>query len=145
MRRKGSYSIVDLPLMNALQAYFLGEVYGAEALQLFGEEDTGAPIRILPPQALTGQEPIAADVVFNQDSMPELNEKAAREYLAWMQDHVRGLFLSNNQEATTPVDGVAQLVVAELAAEFSGLTRIARRPSWVRRGYVEEVYRCDAV
>jgi len=143
-RRKGSYTIVDLPLMNAFQAYFLGEVYGAEALALFGEEAARAPIRILPPQALTGREPIAADVVFNQDSMPEMSERAARDYLAWMQAHVRGLFLSCNQEAATPVDGIAQLVVAELAADFDGLTRIARQPSWLRRGYVEEIYRCGA-
>ncbi|HEV3069849.1 MAG TPA: hypothetical protein VGY76_00310 [Solirubrobacteraceae bacterium] len=143
-RHKGRYTLIDLPLMNAFQAYFLGEVYGAEALQLCGEQDAGAPIRILPPQALGGREPIVADVVFNQDSMPELTEKTAREYLEWMQAHVSGLFLSFNQEAATPVNGAAQLVVAELVDELGGLTRIARRPSWVRRGYVEEVYRCGA-
>jgi hypothetical protein len=143
-RRSGSYTIIDLPLMNAFQAYFLGEIYGAEALQLFGEKPAGAPICILPPRALTAEQPIAADVVFNQDSLPELNEAVAREYLAWMQDHVRGLFLSFNQEAAAPVGGVAQLVVPELAADFGGLKRIARRPSWVRRGYVEEVYRCGS-
>jgi hypothetical protein len=143
-RRTGTYTIIDLPLMNAFQAYFLGEVYGAQSLQLFGEEAGGAPIRLLPPQMLRGSQPIAADVVLNQDSMPELSAKAAREYLAWMQAHVSGLFLSCNQEAATPVDGIPQLVVAELAAEFDGLVRIGRRPSWVRRGYVEEVYRCGA-
>lgn len=143
-RRKGSYTIIDLPLMNAFQAYFLGEVYGADALQLYGEKENGAPIRILPPQALRGRQAPVADVVFNQDSLPELNEPAAREYLAWIQSHVNGLFLSNNQEAAAPVEGIAQLVVAELAAGCHGLTRIERRPSWVRRGYVEEVYRCGA-
>jgi hypothetical protein len=143
-RAEGSYTIVDLPLMNAFQAYFLGEIYGAEALQLCGEHDSGAPIRILPPHALTGPQPLAADVVFNQDSLPELSEKVAREYLAWMQGHVRGLFLSLNQEGSAPVGGVAQLIVPELTADFGGLTRIARRPSWVRRGYVEELYRCSA-
>jgi hypothetical protein len=143
-RHEGSYTIIDLPLMNAFQAYFLGEVYGEQSLQLFGEEPGGARIRILPPRALKGPRPLAADVVFNQDSMPEMSERAAREYLAWMQAHVRGLFFSSNQEAAAPVKGVAQLVVAELAAEFDGLARIARRLSWVRRGCVEEVYRCGA-
>jgi hypothetical protein len=76
--------------------------------------------------------------------MPEMNEQTTRGYLAWMQEHVSGLFLSCNQEAATPVEGVAQLVVAELAADVDGLTRLTRRPSWVRRGYVEEVYRCGA-
>jgi hypothetical protein len=143
-RCEGSYTIVDLPLVNAFQAYFLGQVRGAEALQLFGEPDTGAEIRILPPQALGKDEPLAADVVFNQDSMPEMSEGAARGYLAWMQAHLDGLFVSCNQEAATPVNGVPQLVVAELASELDGLKRLARRPSWVRRGYVEEVYRCGA-
>jgi putative sugar O-methyltransferase len=143
-RPEGSYTIIDLPLMNAFQAYFLGEVYGEQALQLFGEEVGDARIRILPPQALGGPQPLVADVVFNQDSMPEMSEQAAREYLAWMQAHVRGLFVSCNQEAAAPVGGVAQLVVAELAAELGGLTRVSRRLSWVRRGCVEEVYRCGA-
>ncbi len=143
-RRQGSYTIVDLPLMNAFQAYFLGQIHGERALALFGEETAGAPIRILPPQVLTGPQPIVADVVYNQDCLPELSERTAREYLAWMQAHVRGVFLSCNQEAAAPVGGVSQLVVAELASEYPGLTRIARRPSWLRRGYVEEVYRCGA-
>lgn len=143
-RRRGSYTIIDLPLMNAFQAYFLGEVHGADALQLHGEEDAGAPIRILPPRALGERESVPADVVFNQDSMPELPAKAARAYLEWMRDQVSGVFLSCNQEAAAPVGGKAQLVVAELAAELGGLTRIERRPSWVRRGYVEEIYRCGA-
>jgi hypothetical protein len=128
-RHQGSYTIVDLPLMNAFQAYFLGQVHGERAL---------------PPQVLTGPQPIVADVVYNQDCLPELSERTAREYLAWMQAHVRGVFLSCNQEAAAPVGGVPQLVVAELASEYPGLTRIARRPSWQRRGYVEEVYRCGA-
>jgi putative sugar O-methyltransferase len=143
-RHQGSYTIVDLPLMNAFQAYFLGQVYGERALALCGEETDGAPIRILPPQVLTGPRPIAADVVYNQDCLPELSERTAREYLAWMQAHLNGVFLSCNQEGAAPVGGVAQLVVSELAAEYPGLTRIARRRSWLRRGYVEEVYRCGA-
>jgi hypothetical protein len=143
-RRAGSYTIVDLPLMNAFQAYFLGQVHGSNALQLFGERRRGdASIQILPTQTLTGPRPLTAEVVFNQDSLPECGERAVREYLAWMQTHVRGLFLSCNQEAATPVNGVPQLVVAELAAEYDALKRLTRRPSWVRRGYVEEVYRCE--
>jgi hypothetical protein len=138
----GSYTIVDLPLMNAVQAYFLGQIYGPDALQLFGEQDGGSPIRIFPPRALRTGTPISADVVFNQDSMPEMSGEAARGYLAWMQERVSGLFVSHNQEAATPVDGIPQLVVGELVGEFDQLERISRQPSWVRRGYVEEIYRC---
>jgi hypothetical protein len=142
-RPPGSYTIVDLPLMNAFQAYFLGRVHGAGALQLCGEPSLdSASIRVLPTQVLTGSQSLDAEVVFNQDSLPECGERAARDYLSWMQAHVRGLFLSCNQETATPIDGVPQLVVPELAGEYDGLQRLTRRPSWVRRGYVEEVYRC---
>lgn len=139
---KGSYTIVDLPLMNAVQSYFLGQVYGADALQLFGEDDGGSPIRMVPPKALRSGPPITADVVFNQDSMPEMSDRAVRDYLGWIQERVRGLFVSHNQESASPFDAVPQLVVGELAKEFGGLRRISRQPSWVRRGYVEEIYRC---
>lgn len=142
-RLVGSYTIVDLPLMNAVQAYFLGQVYGADALQLHGEHER-RPIRVLPPQAITEGQPIAADVAFNQDSLPEMSEHAARGYLAWMRDHVSGLFVSHNQESASPFDSVPQLVVGELAAELDGIRRISRQPAWVRRGYVEEIYRCGA-
>ncbi len=138
----GTYTIVDLPLMNSFQAYFLAKIHGPDAIQLLGEDDRGAPIRILPPQALAAGS-VLADVVFNQDSMPEMSELAARGYLTWIADNVTGLFFSCNQEAETPVGGIAQHVVATLARQTRGLERISRQPSWVRRGYVEETYRCE--
>ncbi len=144
-RLVGSYTIVDLPLMNAVQAYFLGQVHGAGALRLFGEEERGQPIRVLPPQVVEdsgGPGPIRADVVFNQDSMPEMGAEAARGYLDWMRAHCSGIFVSHNQETAAPFDGVPQLVVAELTGVVDGFERLSRQPAWVRRGYVEEIYRC---
>ena len=136
----GTYTIVDLPLMNAFQAYFLGMIYGIEDVSLYGEQRTTARIQIVPPPVLTESD-IAVDVVFNQDSMPEMTETAARGYLSWMNDNLSGLFVSCNQEVGT-FRGVRQLVVGELAAGYNNLARISRQPSWTRRGYVEEVYRC---
>jgi len=134
--RAGNYTLVDLPLMNAFQAYFLGAVYGAEALALNGEPHAGARIRVVPPQALAAGD-VAADLVFNQDSLPEMTEPVARGYLSWIAERVDGAFVSVNQEAGT----VGQIVVGELAGEIAGLQRVARYPSWTRRGYVEEIYR----
>ena len=138
-RAPGSYAIVDLPLMNAFQAYFLGSVYGAENLRLHGEVGGGARVSVVPPQALA-ERAQRTDIVFNQDSMPEMTDSAARTYLAWMRANLTGLFVSCNQEVGT-FGGVTQLVVPDLVAEFDGFERIAREPSWTRPGYVEEIYR----
>lgn len=141
----GHYTIVDLPLMNAFQAYFLGQVYGAGAVALYGESSAGAHIHLLPPKALDTDALLRPDVVFNEDSMPEMTESVARGYLRWMRDRCSGLFVSCNQEAATPVDGIPQLVVGELVARIDGLRRVSRHYSWVRRGYVEEIYSCSSV
>ena len=140
--RAGAYTLVDLPLMNAFQAYFLGMVHGLGDVALYGEQSATARIRIGPP-ALLAQADLAVDVVFNQDSMPEMSESAARGYLAWMNDHLSGLFVSCNQEAGA-FGGVTQMVVGELASGYENLERISRQPAWTRRGYVEEIYRCGA-
>ncbi len=137
----GTYTIVDLPLMNAFQAYFLGTVYGSDDLALHGERDTAARIRIGPP-TLIQEKSLAADVVFNQDSMPEMTETAARGYLSWMNDNLAGVFVSCNHEMGS-FGGVTQLVVNQVAAGYENLERISRQPAWTRRGYVEEIYRCE--
>ncbi|HMJ35007.1 MAG TPA: putative sugar O-methyltransferase [Baekduia sp.] len=138
--RPGSYTIVDLPLMNAFQAYFLGRIYGPDAIELFGEEHSaGARVRVVPPQWLQGGD-ARADIVFNQDSMPEMTETAARSYLAWMDENVTGLFVSCNQEVGDQDGLPTQLVVSEMAGDYERIERFARQPSWTRRGYVEEVY-----
>ena len=138
----GSYTIVDLPLMNAFQAYFLGGVHGGDALALDGEADRQARIRIVAPPAIAAGG-VAADLVFNQDSLPEMTEGVARGYLTWIAEQVDGVFVSCNHEAGTS-GTVPQIVVCELADEIAGLQRLSRQPSWTRRGYVEEVYRCGA-
>ena len=135
-----SFTIIDLPLMNAFQAYFLGMEHGLDEIWLFGEAPTRARLKIAPPShidALSGK----VDIVFNQDSMPEMTESAARGYLDWMNRHHSGLFLSCNQEVGD-YGGVDQCVVSELAEDYANLVRTSRYPSWTRRGYVEELFRC---
>ena len=55
-----------------------------------------------------------------------------------------GIFYSYNQEAAAPFDGEPQNVVSEVVARLGGFTALRRDPSWLRRGYVEEVYRFGA-
>jgi putative sugar O-methyltransferase len=131
-----SYTIIDLPEIACLQAYFLGKCLGPGAICLYGEENEGR-VRILPPHALgdAGRPNLA----FNQDSLPEIPPDAAKRYLAWIRDNLEGVFFSCNHETTHP--GFAVSVVPDLIAEIGGFERVSRDLCWSRPGYVEEVYR----
>ena len=131
------YVIVDLPIVGVLQGYFLSQALGHEAVALHGEAP--AQVTILPNHALASvQAPV--DVFANKDSLPEIPLDAAVGYLEWARSACRGPFYSNNQESAAVFDGVAQNVACELVARVGGFTRVRRDASWLRRGYVEEVF-----
>jgi hypothetical protein len=130
------YTIVDLPEIACLQAYYLGKCLGQDAIWLHGESGD-AKIRIIPPGALS--EVDSATVVFNQDSLPEIPPEAAKRYISWMGSHLSGIFYSCNHETLVP--GFAITSVPELIAQVGGFERIRRDMCWSRPGYVEEVYR----
>jgi hypothetical protein len=134
----GRYVIVDLPIVGVLQGYFLSKALGESAVGLFGE-DSAAKLTITPTHAL-GAVATPFDVLVNKDSMPEMPERAMLDYLEWGRSGCTGLFYSYNQEAAVPFDGVAQNVVPEAIARIGGFKRVRREASWLRRGYVEEVY-----
>jgi hypothetical protein len=138
--RPGSFTIVDLPVQNAFQAYFLGMTYGPEAICLHGEDQPNPRLRVVGPAWLASDR-AAADVVFNQDSMPEMTETAVREYLEWMQQRFDGIFVSCNQEVGDDPGRLVQHVVSEIAVDYDRFERLSRQLSWTRRGYVDEVYR----
>jgi hypothetical protein len=131
------YVIVDLPIVNVLQGYFLAQALGHARVSLYGEEP--AQVAITPDHALREvQTPVA--VLANKDSMPEIPRPALLTYLTWARSTCRGLLYSYNQEAAAPFDGTPQNVVPEVIAEVGGFVRIRRDASWLRRGYVEEIY-----
>ena len=134
------YTIVDLPSVNILQAYFLMKTFGADAVSLFGEDAAGRRFNVQPYWMFFSEE-LQFDLVLNRDSMPEMPEPRAREYLQEMER--RGCaFLSINQEAEADAAyvGVKQLIVHRLAASYPGLRSAGRAPYWVRKGYVEELF-----
>jgi hypothetical protein len=132
------YTLVDLPVVNVLQGYFLAKALGAAEVSFYGEQ-TGR-ITILPTH---GMEQIGrpVDVVINKDSMPEIAEEAALGYLGWISENCDGIFYSYNQEGAVPFDGSPQNVVSEMIARLGTFARVSRDASWLRPGYVEEVYR----
>jgi hypothetical protein len=131
-----SYTILDLPEIACLHAYYLGKSFGQDAVWLHGEPGD-ARIRIIPPQALSDLK--GASVVFNQDSLPEIPSDAATVYLTWIRDHLSGIFFSCNHETLVP--GCAVTTVPDLVSQVGGLERVRRDLCWSRPGYVEEVYR----
>lgn len=133
------YVIVDLPVVNVLQGYFLAQAVGHDAVSLYGEPPA-RKITIVPCHALaTVQTPV--DVVANKDSLPEIPLDEALGYLEWARSNCRGVVYSNNQESAAEFGGTPQNVVCELMEDVGGFTRVRRDASWLRRGYVEEVYR----
>jgi len=132
------YTMVDLPEIAALQAYYLGKCLGAASVSLYGEEE-GAPIRIIPPHALPDVP--SASIAFNQDSLPEIPTAAATGYVEWIRDHVTGIFFSYNHETLLAGGRFAVTSVPAIVSDVGGLERISRDLSWSRPGYVEEIYR----
>jgi hypothetical protein len=131
------YTIIDLPIVNVLQGYFLSQALDTAEVSLYGE----APrrIAITPTHALSSV-PAPIDVLANKDSMPEIPTQTALHYLSWAQANCRGILYSYNQEAAAIAEGMPQNVVPELIERFGGFLRLRRDASWLRRGYAEEVY-----
>ena len=140
-----SYTIIDLPLTNVSQGYFLGKVFGYDNVVLFGEalpptSSRNPNIRILPTHTINaelGAPDVTADVVFNENSMPEMTRQSILDYLRWMRGHLKGVFYSCNQET----GNAGQFLVPNIMTEAGGCERLSRNVSSVRFGYVEEVYR----
>lgn len=131
------YTIVDLPIANVLQGYFLSRALGTSAVSLFGEEP--AQVMITPSSALsTVSTPY--HVLVNKDSMPEMPRETVLKYLEWGRSTCQGIFYSANQESAAVFLGQEQGVVAQAVAQAGGFTRLRRDRSWVRPGYVEEIY-----
>lgn len=133
-----NYTIVDIPYVCAIQAAFLAATIGENNISLYGE--TGqAPVTIHPATYKNALQP-AYDLVFNMDSLPEINAVEASEYVGLIKSRAKS-FLSINQEAAKAhIEGEAQHRVSQLADE-AGFKRLYRYPYWMEQGYTEELYR----
>jgi hypothetical protein len=143
MTTDARYAIVDLPLVNVMQGYFLSLALGEDAVSLCGESER--QVSIVPPHELTVIS-TPCDVLVNKDSLPEIPRTEAIAYLAWAKQHCTGLFYSYNQEAgAVALDNTTQNVVSELVGNVEGYSRVRRDSSWLRAGYVEEIYRMGPI
>jgi hypothetical protein len=134
------YTIVDLPVINVLQGFFLMRIFGGDAVKMFGEDVPERPFNVLPYWSFFDPA-VAFDLVFNRDSMPEMPAERAHEYLQEISNR-RCAFLSINQEsggAGGPA-GAPQLAVHELMRTHPNMRSAGRHPHWTRKGYVEELF-----
>lgn len=131
------YVVVDLPVVNVLQGYFLAQSLGPSQVSFHGEAKRN--VSIVPAQALsTITSPFP--ILVNKDSMPEIDRRTVEGYLAWARESCDGLFYSYNQEAAAATEDSAQNVVPEIIRQVGGFERVRRDLSWLRGGYTEEIY-----
>ena len=121
------YTLIDLPMTNVAQAYFLGRVLGPDAICLFGEDRPG--IRIQPPAAFLDAAD-RYDLVVNVDALPEMAADTATAYCQAIKARA-DMFLSINHEYNDP-DGARNLRRTKHARRFSDALLAA---TWIcRRG-----------
>jgi hypothetical protein len=100
---------------------------GADAVSLCGESDRG--VRLRSPRWLLENDE-AFDLIFNVDSLTEMDRDHALSYVRFAKGHA-GAFLSINHE-------VNPVTADELLREAS-MKAVHRSPYWPRAGYVEEL------
>lgn len=136
--------VYDLPTVSVVQGYYTMKSLGPERVWLYGEEPSSATVKLLPYWEYEHAPAKYFPLIFNQDSLPEIEVSAASEYIRLIREKGSRWFLSINQEAReSNTVNKLQSVVYELIAGNGGLRRIYRFPYWMRAGYVEELYQIE--
>lgn len=140
-----NYTIIDLPQVNVFQGYFLQKSLPGERVALYGEGDRASAmegLRVYPSWAFSAVKDDSFDLVFNQDSLPEMGREVALNYVSEIRKKSRGRFLSINHESEAAITATdSHPVIFGLIEEVGGYERIYRMPFWLRRGYTEELYK----
>lgn len=136
--------LIDLPELNAMQAFFLAQALPVHRLSLFGEpwRPEDAAIRIIPDFEFLDAETPTFDLILNQDSMPEMDLETVRRYLGKI-PATTDWFLSINQETQVPEGAPPRGgFLPGMIRESAGCRPLFRVPCWSRQGYVEEMVWC---
>jgi hypothetical protein len=135
------YTIIDLPLVNVFQGYFLSKAFGVDTVAFFGEATADDKrVRVFPTHAMASLEKGSFDLAINENSMPEMPAGVVERYISQIKTSGAQMFYSYNQEADSPIAGIPQTLVPEVVKRVGGFHRHSRNCSWIRPGYVEEVY-----
>jgi hypothetical protein len=128
------YTIVDIPMSSLAQGNFLGRVLSGDNLILGSEsdnEDQYDKIKLLYPKCFFSSNK-KYDLIVNFDSLTELDINLAKEYLEKI-GKVGNLFLSVNHE-------INPFSVNTIWKENPYFKKLYRSLSWVRQGYVDELF-----
>jgi hypothetical protein len=139
---RNDVTLFDIPLTNVLSAYFLIGALGADAVCLEGEHPRPDAVKIFANWNCVDTPDRHFRVAANQDSFPEINRRTLDEYIRQIQRTTTGYFLSINHEVEHHIDETARHQnVSTMLADAPAFQLITRAPYWIRRGYVEELYR----
>jgi hypothetical protein len=133
-------TIFDLTWVGAIQAYFLLMTLPPSDVALYGENHS-ACVRISPHWEFHELAHRSVDLVVNANSLPEMAMTERIDYLRSIARVTRRAFFSINQESGIMVlNNDPQSPVGRLAAKVGGLHEMSRHRSWMRQGFVEEVF-----
>lgn len=128
-----NYTIVDIPITNLSQAYFLGKVLGENEIALLGEKQGENKIKILTPDQFLNGDRQYYDLIINVDSLTEMDQTTMQAYIEKI-SHSTPLFISINHEWN-------KHTVNEYVTQCYNLNSVDRKPYWMRTGYIEEVFK----
>lgn len=134
------YAIFDLPEVNVAQGYFLLRTLGKDAVALYGEPQAGRKVMVLPGFAFHAEPAASYDVVLNIDSLPEIAQGEAAQYIASAARCSRALFSINQETQAPQTNASRQLKVSDLIEQNGRFRAVSRYPNWVRPGYVDEFW-----
>ena len=126
------YTLVDIPISSFVQGGFLGDMFDKEDLGLSSEDWQSKKIQIISPSQFFESHQ-KYDVIINVDSLTEIGQETARDYIDHIK-HCSKTFISINHERN-------EFTVNGIMTDNSDFQLLQKSRCWIRRGYVEEIYR----
>lgn len=135
----GKYFCFDLPLVNIIQGYFLMKVFGPDKVKFYTEDIPDRAINIMPYWSFFENRKF--DLALNRNFLSEIPINHTQRFVEKLETD-RSFLMSISQESKAPSaqEGIDQVCVREVAGNFPNFRPINRNKSWMRKGYVEELY-----
>lgn len=133
------YTVIDLPLVAILNAYFASHYCPHDRIWLCGEPENNEAFARFYPSTQPDLPPDQKyDVAYNSDSLPEMTHDVQKQYISLLHKVLKpdGRFLSINHESSNS----GQRRVYQACQENGQFVLIRRSPWHMRAGYVEEVW-----
>jgi len=138
-------TMVDIPTTSNVSAWFLMKNLPHRNFLFENDEnifENESAIKLITPDKFNSAPTKYFDVVVNCDSFPEINQEFLLKYFEEIKRNSH-YFYSINQEAKGKMWYLEanQNIVSELINKVGGFERKSRNLFWLRRGYVEELYK----